>query len=235
MDVAATEWSDDMKKGNLIVSLIIILLINIGIFVVVDDYSGLFWINYGFVMTALLVSTYFMCFSAKNEKLMEKLNVTAAVCTYLICEIVTGLICSSFDEDHQAVAVVIHLIILGAFIIFFYSTLSANAFIKQQQELRGRELLNFRYVIEKMKNIQRKIPYTAAYKKDIDKAFDSLASGQTSSNAEVEPLEREIIDTIDILNTAVDNNDEQLIISTCSKINQLASERDSKLKLRSNF
>lgn len=49
-----------MKKGNLIVSLVIIILINIGIFAVVDDYSGLFWINYGFVILALLVSTYSM-------------------------------------------------------------------------------------------------------------------------------------------------------------------------------
>lgn len=224
-----------MRKRSLIVSIIIIALINIGIFVVVNNYSSLFWINYSFTMSAILISAYYICFAFKNEKYMGKLNIMAVVSIYSTCEIIAGLVCSAFDKDHQAVVIVIHLIIVGIFIVFLSSTLSANDFIKNQQKKRECELLNFRYVIEKMKNIQHKIQYTASYKKDIDKAYDSISSGQTSSSPEVEPLEREIITAIDDLNTAVDNNNEQLIISTCDRLNRLCSERNSKLKLRSNF
>ncbi len=224
-----------MKKGNLIVSLIIIALINIGIFVAVDDYSGLFWINYGFVMLALLFTAYTVSFPSKDKGIMEKTNVTAAAGIYLVIEILAALICSGLDEDKTALAVIIHLIIIGAFVLFFYFTLQGNSFIKEQQQKRGIELLNFRYVLEQIKLIQQKTPYSAEYKKTVDKTYDALAAAQSSSSTEVEPLEREIIDNIAKLNEAVDRNDSDAIMSVCKNIIRLSSERESKLKLRKNF
>lgn len=235
MDDVAIEWSDNMKKGNLMVSLIIIILINIGIFIAADDYSVLFWVNYSFFMTALLASTYIICFFAPKEELMNKMNISISIGLFLTAETIAALLCSFLAAENWGISVIIHLIILGLFIIIFYSTLSANSFIKQQQEKRKVELMDFKYILEKMKNIQRQVPYSASYKKEIDIAYDSLSSGQTSSSVEVEPIEKEIIAAIDVLNDAVIDKDEQLIVSTCNKLNQLSYERNSKLKLRSNF
>lgn len=224
-----------MKKGNLIISLIVIALINIGIFVAVDDYSGLFWVNYGFTMLALCFTAYTACFLSKDEKLTPKLNISIAAEIYLIAEIVVSLICSQFDEDYLALVIILHLIVVGAFILFFYITLQNNSFIKSEQQKRTTELLNFRYVLEQMKLIRDKVPYSAGYKKAIDRTYDSLAASQSASSAEVEALEREIIVSINKLNEAVDKQDSDLIEAVCTRINQLSSERDSKLKLRTNF
>ena len=224
-----------MKKGNIIVSLIIIVLINIGIFVAVDNYSGLFWINYCFVMLALLFTAYTVSFPSKEKGIMEKMNITAAVGVYLISEIIAALIFSKLDENKTPLALIIHLIVIGAFILFFYFTLQGNSFIKEQQQKRGIELLNFRYVLEQMKLIQQKTPYSAEYKKAIDETYDALSASQSSSSTDVETLEREIIDNIAKLNEAVDKNDSEIIFSICKKIIRISSERDSKLRLRKNF
>ncbi len=166
---------------------------------------------------------------------MEKMNVTAAVGVYLISEIIAALICSKLDENKTPLALIIHLIVIGAFILFFYFTLQGNSFIKEQQQKREIELLNFRYVLEQMKLIQQKTPYSAEYKKAIDETYDALSASQSSSNTDVEKLEREIIDNIAKLNEAVDKNDSEIIFSICKKIIRISSERDSKLRLRKNF
>ena len=224
-----------MKKGNLIVSLIIILLINIGIFAIVDDYNAAFWINYGAVMLAFLVAAGYTSFNNSQEKLMAKLNISATIGAYLLSEIIAGLICSAFADLNPAIVLVLHLFIICAFILIFYSTLSMNSFVKQQQEQRGQELYSFKSAIERIKSIQRKTAYTAPYIKEINKACDSISSGQTSSNAEAEIYEKKIFAKLDILDEAVEKNDEVLIVSTCNELIRLSTERDSIIKLRTNF
>ena len=222
-----------MKKGNLLVSLFLIAILNIGIFVVVNDRSDVFWVNYCFLMFAVLFAACTFSFGSKNEKLASKLNIFMVAIVFLVCEAIAALVCARFDS--AAWATVVHLAVIGIFIVFLYATLSGNAHVEQQQEQRGADLINFKSVLESFKGIQKNVPYSAPYKKTIDKAFDAIASGQVTSSPEVAGIERDIADAVNELGKAVTANDEQTIASVCSRIDKLSSERESKLKLRSNF
>ena len=80
-----------------------------------------------------------------------------------------------------------------------------------------------------MKRVQSKVEYSAPYKKTVEHAYDSLASGQTASSPDVEELERSILDAIEELDTIVDSKDEQKIAEACAKIEELAGERKARL------
>jgi hypothetical protein len=222
-----------MKKGNLLVSLFLIAIINIGIFAVVNDRSDVFWVNYGFLMFAVLFAACTFSFGSKTEKLANKLNIYVVASVFLICEAIAAFVCARFDS--AAWALVVHLAVIGLFIIFLYMTLSGNAHVEQQQAQRGMDLQNFKTVLEKFKGVQKNVPYSAPYKKIVEKAFDAVASGQVTGSPEVSGIEREISDAVDELGKAVSAGDEQAIASVCTKIGQLAADRESKLKLRSNF
>lgn len=222
-----------MKKRNLCISLLIIAIINIGIFVVVDDYSSVFWINYCFVMLALLFTTFKLSFGNQACDYNASLNKSIPISLYLVFELAAGLICS--NADSEALVLVVHLAIVGAFIVLYNITISTNDAVKVQQEKRKVELHNFKCTIEKIKLIQASVPYSAEYKKAIDRVYDALRSSQTESNDEVKPVENDISSSIDELEKAVSENDIPKISVICHDIEKLAAKRDSILLTRNNF
>lgn len=118
---------------------------------------------------------------------------------------------------------------LAVFLIIIICGKAENDFIKEQEEIRGREISNFKYTLECMKRVQSKIEYSASYKKTVEHAYDSLASGQTASSPDVEELEKSILDAIEELDAVVDSKDEQKIAEACAKIEKLAGERKARL------
>lgn len=222
-----------MKKRSFFVSLAIIAILNIGILVIVDDYSGIFWINYCFIMIALLFTTYKLSFGGSTDDLNNTLNKSIPISLYLIFELIAGLVCSKANSE--TLVLVVHLAIVGVFIVLYNITISANDAVSVQQDKRKVELRNFKRVIERIKLIQADTPYSAEYKKALDRVYDVLRSGQTESNNEVEPIENEISSSIDELEKAVLENDSQKISTICHDIEKLAVNRNSLLKTRENF
>jgi len=80
-----------------------------------------------------------------------------------------------------------------------------------------------------------KVPFDAPYKKKVEHAYDSLASGQTVSTPEIEELEKSILDAIRELDDILEKGEEEPILQACDKIEKLAAERKSRLANKANF
>ena len=86
-----------------------------------------------------------------------------------------------------------------------------------------------------MKNAMSKVPYDAPYKKTVEHAYDSLASGQTASSPEVQDVETSILEAIEKLDGIIEQGNEEEIVSICKDIEKLAGVRKAKLACKTGF
>lgn len=227
-----------MKNGKLykgLIALIGLVMINAGIFLMIHEYFLTFWISYGFLMIAVLLNILIHVFATDTRTVMFGHSLRAIATTYLIVEFVAAVIFFIFSPFLALPAFIIQVIILAAFGICYINVFMTSSATAKQQELRGRDIMNFKYILEQMRNVQQKVPYGASYRKVVEHAYDSLASGQVRSSAEAEMTERAIIEEIDLLGRAVNTENDSDIIACCKKIEQLSEERNQKLHMKELF
>lgn len=227
-----------MKNGKIfrgLIALVGLLVANIGIFVFIHKYFLTFWISYGFLMAAFLVNICVHIFVKNTKPLIFGYSLGAVAAVYLIAEIIAAVIFFALSPFAALPAFLVQLIILVAFGICYLQVLMTSAATARQQEIRGRDIMNFKDVLERMRSVQSKIPYEAPYKKTVEHAYDSLAGGQVRSNREADEIERKILDEIHRLDAAVSAANEEEICAGCVKLERLAEERKEVLNRRELF
>lgn len=227
-----------MNNGKLykgLIALIGLIVVNVGIFLMIHEYFLTFWISYGFLMVALLLNIAVHVFATETQPLIFGYSLGAIAIVYLVVEAIAAVIFFILSPLVTLPAFIIQVIILVAFGICYIQVLMTSSATARQQEIRGRDILNFKYILEQMQSVQKKVPYAASYKKALEHACDSLASGQVKSTAEAEPIERAILEEIRSLKALVDEEKEEDILASCKKIEQLSEERKQKLRLREPF
>ena len=80
-----------------------------------------------------------------------------------------------------------------------------------------------------------KMEYANPQRKMVMHAYDSLASGQVTSNEQVFDIENSITEAIEELKTAISGKDEEKVEMLCKRIEELSDERKSKLTARRPF
>lgn len=226
--------TNKMYKG--LIALIAVVVANVGVFLLTDKFTTLFWINYVYAMLACVLTIYVNVFSLEGEKPIFGYTLSAISWVYLIAELVVAFVFSRVTPLSFVIlaAFLIQFVLLGAFGIVFLQAKRMNSAIKQQQAERGQDILNFKYILECMQDAQRKIAYDAPYRKVVEHAYDSLASGQVRSYGATE-VEREILDKITLLSQAIDNQSEEEILAAAKEIEKLSEERKRMLRMRPNF
>ncbi len=216
-----------LNAASAIIMAVALIAINICMFVVLESFTTVFWISFAFSIIACVVSLFLLF---RDTGIGEKKQLYAyilypVVTYYLIAQIVVALISVHFLEKHVLLSFVLQTVILVVFLITYLIMRRANESVKEQQEIRGRDILSFKAVLESAKSVLAKVDYSASYRKTVQKAVDALASGQVRSTPAAEDVERQIKDQIGELSRAVDDNNEEKITQISRNIERLAEER----------
>lgn len=216
--------------------LIVFIVVNVVIFALADDKEGAFWLSYIFLIAAFLLFAFVSIYlsDTTNKRILGYPLVVGAG-AYLAIEIVVALIFMLAAYEAVVAALIVQVILLALFVLGLLSGQMVNTQIHQKEQARGTDLMNFRFILEKMKQVQQKVEYSASYRKTIEQAYDSLAGGQVTSTPEIKDIEMNILSKIDQLSNAVDQKDSGAIQNICSEIIRLSQEREMRLKIRQPF
>lgn len=218
-----------------LIALVIILVANIGIFLLGDDFSVSFWISYVFAMIAALITVYVEIFLVEREKLIFGYPISAVTIFYLVVEVAVAFLMVHFLSYFALFVFIVQLVIFALYLVGLLSVMLHNTTVKEQQEVRGRDIVNFRYIVDSMNAVISKMEYTDPNRKVVQHACDAVASGQVRSNESVMDLEQQIAQQISILNQAVANKQPEQILACCKKIEAAAEERKRRLSQRARF
>lgn len=217
------------------ISAIVLVATAVCMFLFARAYNAVFWVNFAFSVASILLATLVILGIAANGKKMFGMSVTTYAITYVVLDLAYAFKTVFVPAMFVRKVAIAHVVMMAAFMIVIVLAKAEDEFISEQQEIRGRELANFKFTLECMKKVQSKVEYGASYRKTVEHAYDSLASGQTASTPQVEELERTILDTINELEKAVAAKEESKINEICGRIEELAAERKAELSSKRNF
>lgn len=217
------------------ISLVVLVATIACMFLFAVKYNAIFWVNLAFAIVAIIMASLVILGIAAGNKKMFGLNVTAYAIAYVVADLGYAFKTLFAPSLLAKKVALVHVVLLAVFLIVIVLSKAEDEFITEQQEIRGRDIANFKYTLECMKRVLSKVEYSASYKKTVEHAYDSLASGQTASAPQVEETEKAILDTIKELEDAVVAKDEPKIKDVCVKIEDLAAERKAKLAAKMNF
>ena len=218
-----------------IVAAILIIVANIGLFLFGDTFNTTFWISYVFMMLAALIASYVEIFYINNRSYLQVYEISAITIAYLVIALIAGIICKNFLFLWPARAFFIQLCIVAFYAVAFLFVVIHGSHVKEQQQTRSTDLMNFKYILDMMKSATSKMEYSDPLRKTVMHAYDSLSSGQVTSNEVVFDVEKGILESVEALGGAISNKDNDKITELCKKIEDLADERKRKLSLKRPF
>lgn len=216
-----------MKKNVMkgMISLIVILFTNLAIFLILDDFNEAFWICYIFAMIAALITTGMEIFYGKKEALIFKYPVMAVTYLYSVVAIVVAVATYNLLQDHLLPLFLINLFVFALYLTTMLGTSIHNTAVKEQQAVRGRDIIAFKYVLDRMQAVIANVKYEDVNYKKMKHAYDSLASGQVQSNDMARVVENKMVDMINMLDEAVKNNNQEMVSDLCHQLELAAEER----------
>ena len=226
---------NDKKIMKAIIALVIILVANIGIFVLGSDFTASFWIGYVYTMLAAVITTYVEIFFAPKEELIFRYPISTVTFVYLVVQIVAFIIGSLLLWMFPLLVFFVQLCIVAAYIVLFMSVLLHNTTTKEQQEIRAKDIVNFKYILDTMNTVISKVTYVDPNRKMLQHAYDSLASGQVKSDISVMDIEQQILAAIGRVDLAIGEQNAAEIKAGCDEIEYLAAERKRSLSQRVPF
>ena len=225
----------DRKVMKAIIAGVIILVANVGIFVLGSDFTTTFWIGYVYTMVAALLTVYVEIFFVAKEELIFRYPISTVTFVYLAVQIVSFIICTLLLWCFPLFTFILDLCILAAFIVMLMSVLLHNSTTKEQQAVRAKDIVNFKYILDTMNSVISKVTYADPNRKILMHAYDSIASGQAKSDISVMDLEQQMLTVIGQLDAAVSANDAGAVKTKCDEIEYLAAERKRRLSQRVPF
>lgn len=216
-----------MKRSLLkaLIALIVIVFTNVALFLLLEEFLATFWICYAFSMIAALITTYIEVFFARKEVLIFRYPVSTVTFIYLFVTLAFSVLAMLGLSEYVLLVFLAHLFIFAAYLVMLLSVFIHNSSTKEQQAVRGVDVANFRYILDKMNSIISKSEYADPNRKLLQHAYDSLASGQIKSSDAAQVVEQNIINILNSLEGAVVNRDTSEIQSLCAQLETAAEER----------
>ena len=225
-----------MKRSyKMMISLVVLIATAVCMFLFATKYNMVFWVNLIFAMVAVVLASLVIIGVAPAEKRFLGMTLSTYATAYVVVALIAAFRMVFIPDILVKKVALIHVIIFVVFIVVFFLAKAENEFITQQQEIRGKDIANFKFTLQCMKNAMSKVPYDAPYKKTVEHAYDSLASGQTASSPEVQDVETSILEAIEKLDGIIEQGNEEEIVSICKDIEKLAAVRKAKLACKTGF
>lgn len=224
-----------MKKSKILgglIHLIVLALFNtlfFGIGGVEHPVSA--WIAYGFIHFSYLMMILAPYITQKGKNWATyALSMYAITSAYFFVELAVGGIIIIVAPEGHKFSLFSQLIMCGIYLIILFGNMMADEHTAKAVEKHEAELLYVKESCSMLKAILSDISDRQLYR-HVEKAFDLIQSSPVKSTASVRSIEREVINEIDNLGSAVSYGDYAAMAVAADKIIRLANERNRKLRL----
>lgn len=223
-----------MKKTILwiLLDLVFLIVFNTIFFVAGGtDHNTSVWLSYGFIHLSylLLIITPFLIRKSSSAAVFG-FSLYSISSVYFMAEFVVGVVFCLINMESYKPAFIVQVVIAGFYAIMLISHLIANESTAESIE---RHEIELKYVKDCSARIQPLIDMVSDRKtrKKVEAVYDLIHGSQVRSNNSVRQIELDVIDQIDLLESAVESEDKEKISALCNKISRLAEERNRQLKL----
>ena len=225
-----------MKRVNILwflLNSLFLVVFNLLFFMLGDagDSKTSVWISYGFIHFAyfLFLATPLLVRKGKADYIYGR-ALYAITAAYFIIELVAGVTLILIAPETVKVTVIIQVVLAALFIGWLLAYLIANEHTADKVERHEAELQYVKQSSAQLKAILQQITDKPTAKK-VEQVYDLLHSSQVKSDNSVRLLEEEIINEINNLDRAVEQNDWEQTATLADKIYKLADKRNRQLKL----
>jgi hypothetical protein len=188
------------------------------------------WISYGFIHFAyvLLLVTPLMVRQGGTDYIYRR-PLFAITTAYFLVELVVGVIIILVAPDGIKAALIIQVILATICLACLLTHLIAN---EHTAESTTRHETELQYVKESSARVQAVLQQITdkATRVKVERLYDLLHGSPARSGADVRPLELQVMNEIERLGNAVDQDDTGQIASIADKIQRLAETRNRQLK-----
>lgn len=217
--------------SSLIIAIASLIIINIFVFTMIPVFTTNIWINYIFMMVAIVLGGGLNAFHAPRLPYFYKSATTIVCSIYMAVSVIAGFIFSFIFKYIPAMSVILHIVIVAAALSAYLYANNINRDVSNREAIRQYEVLNFKVSLSKMEAVVNQIGYSESYKKVVEHAYDRMKSAQTKSSPQVSVLETTVLSKLDELSQAVSEKNEANIVSLCNEIEKLINERDAQLRM----
>lgn len=198
------------------------------------DYPTSAWLSYLFIHFAyiMVLATPFLI-RKSNSSAVFTFSVGSISSTYFLIEFVVGVIFIFLKRENIRLALIVQIIIAGAYAIVLLSHLLANERTADSVERREKEVTFIKVASSMVKNLIDKSDNKKS-RKEIERVYDLLHSSPTWTNANVNYLEMEIQDYILELESAVMVKDDEAIINISEALIKIVRQRNNEIKYEFN-
>ena len=224
-----------MNKQNVLwvlLDLVFLVVFNIVFFVVGGtEHEPSAWLSYGFIHFAYLmvVVTPFLTRKSSSSSVFG-FTLFAIAVSYFLVELVVGVVFCILNMADYKVALVTQVVLAGIYLAILLSNLIANEETADALQVKEGEVAFIKTGTIRLKGL---LSSTGDKQTDkaIETAYDTLRSSPTSSDPSVRQYELAILDDIDGLEAAINNNDLQNARGLAERITSNANERKLHLRL----
>lgn len=225
-----------MKKNNLfsyLLNSIFLIVFNLYFFLFkgTNHHPDSVWISYAFIHFAylvLLITPFFIRKSSASIDYGRPLFVITS--SYFFLALIVGITFIIISLKNSTVALLVQVTIAAIAAILLLTNMIANEHIADNVERHEMELKYVKESSSKLDILMKQIGDNTIRKK-IEKAYDLIHSSQIKSSYNVKSVELDVINEIDNLEIALQQNNLENIHLIVDKICNLANERNRQLKL----
>ena len=217
-----------MSKQNVLwalLDLVFIVVFNVVFFVVGDiEHSVSAWMSYGFIHFAYLMVLATPLLVRKGpSSAVFGFSLYSIAATYFFIELIVGVVFIFLNQEDFKPALVVQVILAGAFLATFLSHMIAS-------ERTGDAVEYIKTAAARLKSIQGATGDKAA-DKALEKAYAIVRTSPTRSNAAINPYELKLLDAIELLEVAANANDVEQVKACSAGVITATNERNQRLRL----
>lgn len=226
-----------MKKNSMLAGLTLLISIavfNVVSFVLPHKFNASFWTGYAFTMVAFLLQILFVYIAfgkADNiKKAFMGFSIAQLGMTYLVLQVIWGLVCMFMPNLFVFVAIIVSVILLGLYLIFIIAAVSGREMVNATEEKVKAKTF---YIKSIQADIELLIEKTgdAILKKNLRDLADTVKYSDPMSSDALYTIESKIEAKAAELLYAVESGDTENTFSVITELQMLFSERNKKAKL----
>ena len=194
------------------------------------DHESSVWLSYAMIHVAYFCVVAVPLFVRKGQNaVVLGLPLYTVTTVYFIVEFVVGMLFILLESDSIKGALVVQLLLAGAYAAAFITNLIANEDTADRAERQAVEVAYIKDVALRAHLLMNKTS-DKAVSKELEKVYDYLHSSPSKSDPSVAVLELEVRNQLSLLEKAVADNDGDAIVQVSNKILLTMEERNGRLK-----
>jgi len=226
-----------MKKNGILGTLILFILValfNVVAFILPHTYTASFWWGYAFTMVALLAQTVFAFIAFKKANSLKKaflgISIMQLGITYLVLQVIWGLVCMFSQVIPTKIAIVSSAILLGIYLIMIITAFAGKNIVQDVDDKVKINTIFIKSLLIDIESLSSKIE-NPDIKTSLKKLTETVKYSDPKSNETLIGIENKIRDNYKELENTVVKNDIDGSKAICTAINILFVERNKKCKL----